>query len=49
MPASTLITAEALVAKRPGYGIAPKHFELVVGRWAVVDIEGDDVITWEMV
>jgi len=49
IPAGTLITAEMLVAKRPGYGIAPKHLELVVGRRASVDIESDDVITWEMV
>ncbi len=49
IPAGTLITAEMLVAKRPGYGIAPKHLELVVGRRATVDIEFDDVVTWEMV
>ncbi len=49
MPAGTIITAEMLVAKRPGYGIAPKHLELVIGRRAAVDIEEDDVVTWEMV
>lgn len=49
IPAGTLITAEMLVAKRPGYGIAPKHLELVIGRQASVDIGYDDVVTWEMV
>ena len=49
IPAGTVITAEMLVAKRPGYGIPPKHLELVVGRRAAVDVECDDVITWEMV
>lgn len=49
IPAGALITADMLVAKRPGYGIAPKHLEFVVGRRAVVDIEYDDVVTWEMV
>lgn len=49
IPAGTIITAEMLVAKRPGYGIAPKYRELVIGRQAAVDIEYDDVITWEMV
>ncbi len=48
IPTGTVITAEMLVAKRPGYGIAPKHIELVIGRRAASDIESDDVITWEM-
>ncbi len=47
--AGTPLTAEMLVAKRPGYGIAPKHLELVIGRRTAVDICYDDVITWEMV
>lgn len=49
IPSGTVITADMLVAKRPGYGIAPKHIELVIGRRASTDIEFDDVITWEMV
>jgi sialic acid synthase SpsE len=49
IPKGTTITAEMLTVKRPGYGIAPKHLELVVGREAKVDIEFDDVVTWEMV
>ena len=49
IPAGTAITADMLVAKRPGYGIAPKHLELVIGRRAAVDIEYDDVVTWDMV
>jgi sialic acid synthase SpsE len=49
IPAGTAITAEMLVTKRPGYGIAPKHLELVTGRRAAVNIGCDDVITWEMV
>jgi sialic acid synthase SpsE len=35
--------------KRPGFGIAPKHLDLVVGRRATVDIEYDDILTWDMV
>jgi sialic acid synthase SpsE len=35
--------------KRPGFGIPPKQLDLVVGRVARVDIEFDDVLTWEMV
>jgi len=49
IPAGTEITREMLTTKRPGYGIAPKHLEVVLGRPARVDIEADDVLTWEMV
>jgi len=49
IPAGTPITREHLVVKRPGYGIAPKDIDHVVGRVARLDIEADEVITWEMV
>jgi sialic acid synthase SpsE len=49
IPAGTVITSEMLTSKRPGYGIAPKHRDLVVGRRAAVNIKYDDVITWSMV
>jgi sialic acid synthase SpsE len=49
IPAGTVITREHLTVKRPGFGIKPKHIELVVGRTARVDVEEDDVLTWEMV
>ena len=44
-----MISAEMLTTKRPGFGIKPKDIDLVVGRVARVDIEDDDVLTWEMV
>jgi sialic acid synthase SpsE len=49
IPAGSVIRREQLTVKRPGYGVAPKHLELLVGRTARVDIADDDVITWEMV
>lgn len=49
IPAGTVITREHLVVKRPGYGIAPKDIEHVVGRVARVDVEADDILTWEMI
>jgi N,N'-diacetyllegionaminate synthase len=49
IPAGTEITREMLTVKRPGFGIPPKQLDVVVGRVARVDIEFDDVITWEMV
>ncbi len=32
LPAGTTITREMITIKRPGYGIAPKHLDLVLGR-----------------
>jgi N,N'-diacetyllegionaminate synthase len=49
IPAGMLITREHLVVKRPGYGIAPKDIDRVVGRIARVNIEADDVVTWDKV
>lgn len=49
IPAGTEITREMLTVKRPGYGIAPKHIDLLVGRTARVDIPFDEPVTWDMV
>jgi N,N'-diacetyllegionaminate synthase len=49
VPAGTVLTREHLAVKRPGYGIAPKLIDLVVGRTARVDIEEDEILTWDMV
>jgi sialic acid synthase SpsE len=38
-----------LTTKRPGFGIAPKHLDLVLGRPLKVDVEADDILLWEMV
>jgi sialic acid synthase SpsE len=45
----TLITRDMLVVKRPGYGIAPKYMDLVIGRRARRIIREDEWIDWEMV
>ena len=42
------ITAEKLVAKRPGLGIPPAMRDYVIGRIARHDIDTDDWITWDM-
>ncbi len=49
IPKGTTITREMLTYKRPGTGISPRHFDLVIGRVARVDIPEDTTITWEMV
>jgi len=48
IPAGTRITRDMLTVKRPGHGIAPKLIDALVGRTATIDIDDDDVVTWEM-
>jgi sialic acid synthase SpsE len=47
-PAGTVLTEEMLTRKRPGFGIAPRDLEKVLGRSLRVAVEHDDVLTWEM-
>lgn len=41
-----MITKQHLAIKRPGYGIAPKYFEQIIGRRANKDLQPDDVLGW---
>lgn len=49
LPAGTVLTPEMVTVKRPGFGIAPKHLDLVIGRTLRTAVEADDVLTWAMV
>jgi sialic acid synthase SpsE len=49
IPAGTTVTREMLTVKRPGFGIKPRFIDAIVGRVAKVDIDEDDIITWDMV
>lgn len=49
IPRGTTITRDMLIVKRPGYGIAPKFLNILVGRKAMRDIKAEYVITWKMV
>jgi N,N'-diacetyllegionaminate synthase len=48
IPRGAVITREHLTYKRPGTGISPRYFALVIGRTARVDIPADTTLTWEM-
>jgi N,N'-diacetyllegionaminate synthase len=43
------IAPDDVIIKRPATGIAPRDYDLVLGRVAHRDIDADDVITWDMV
>lgn len=47
IPKGKGITRDMLVMKRPGTGISPKFLEVVIGKTAKRDIEGDTLISWE--
>lgn len=48
LPRGTVLTRDMLTVKRPGYGIAPKLLDVVIGRTLQLDVEEDDVLTWAM-
>jgi N-acetylneuraminate synthase len=47
--AGQTLTAEDVRAIRPGYGLAPKHLDRVLGRAAVADIERGTPLEWSHV
>lgn len=49
IPKGTVITKEMLTHKRPGTGIRPKYVDVIIGRSAVIDIQSDTTLTWEMI
>ncbi len=49
IPKGKIIDESDLIIKRPGYGIAPKFFNIIVGRIAKIDIDEDEIITWDMI
>ncbi len=48
IPAGTTVTRDMLTIKRPGYGILPKFVDTLVGRVARIDIDEDEILTWDM-
>ncbi len=46
--AGQIITGEMLEIKRPGSGIEPKYYGLIIGKTPIVDIPEDEIITWDM-
>ena len=44
MKAGDVVTADSVRSVRPGYGLEPKHLELVVGRALSVDVEKNTAV-----
>ena len=49
LPKGTRLERHMLTTKRPGLGVPPKYLELVLGRELKVDVESDDILTWDMI
>ena len=47
--AGSVITKEDIKVTRPGSGVSPKYFNLVVGRTARREIEAETPIQWDMI
>ncbi len=48
IPKGKIIEVEDLTFKRPAHGVSPKFIDEVVGSVAMIDIQDDDVIKWNM-
>lgn len=48
IPKGMVITEDMLTFKRPGTGISPSQLNSVVGKSPQIDINADEIITWDM-
>jgi len=46
--AGQTITAEMVRSVRPGFGLAPKHLDAVIGKTAKTDIAANSRVTWDL-
>lgn len=49
MEAGEVIGEKDLIAKRPGTGISPNYYDLVVGRAIKMNLDEDTVLSWDMI
>ncbi len=47
LKAGEAITADAVRSVRPGFGLAPKHWDAVVGKRAARDIAVNTPVAWD--
>ncbi len=49
VPAGEILTPENIRRIRPGYGLAPKHYDAVLGRAVRTDIAKGTPLAWDMI
>lgn len=47
--AGEVITPDAVRSVRPGYGLAPKHFDALIGRKVKADVRANTATSWDLV
>lgn len=47
IPRGTMFTKDNMRSIRPGYGLAPKHYDTVLGQRATRDLKRGDPLTWD--
>ena len=47
--AGTTITPDAVRSVRPGYGLAPKHLDAVIGRRVRADVAANTAVSWDLI
>lgn len=48
LKAGHVLTEGDLIAKRPAHGISPLHWDEVLGRTLLQDVQEDDILQWKM-
>jgi pseudaminic acid synthase len=48
LKAGEIITRDAVRSVRPGYGLAPKHYDALIGRRLTQDVEYGTAVQWPM-
>jgi len=49
IPAGTIITKEDIRRIRPGMGLAPKYFDLIIGNKTKVDVKKGTATSWDII
>lgn len=49
IPKGESITQDKIIIKRPGFGIHPKHIDIVTSKTAKTNIKADQWITWDLI
>ena len=49
LPAGEVITADAVRSVRPGFGVAPKYYELLIGRRIKREVRKGTPMSWDLV
>ena len=47
MQADEIITPDSIRSVRPGYGIAPKYLDELIGKKLITDVDKNTAVQWD--